>query len=124
MKKSQPKKNNQPTIIAVVAAICLAVGIYWWMNRGYGEVSDHGFDIAMTLMSVCNLENESRLHKVINEIEQSAADKKLPRADASALLGIANKAKRGNWAAANSSIRRLMDDQINSQLAMNAEHEE
>jgi hypothetical protein len=125
MKKRQPKPNNQRRAVVSIALVaCLAAGLYCWLNRGYGEVSDHGFDIAMTLMSVCNRQDEPRLHSVIELIEQSAAKKELPPQDASALLGIANKAKNGNWASANSSIRRLLDDQVNSQLALNSIHDE
>ncbi len=104
--------DNRKVLIAISLLVVIASGLYWLLNRGYGEVGDQGYKIATALFSVCSRQDAQRLATVEKLIAQSKDEGSLQPNEAKWLSGIVESAKSGRWEQAASSVRELMDDQI------------
>ncbi len=97
---------------AISLILLLIIGLIWILNRGYGRVSERGYEIATSLYSVCNRKDLARLATVEKLIAEFSNEGELSPHEAKWFRGIIASANSGDWERASASIRRLMDDQI------------
>lgn len=94
----------------VVAVLVLVCG--WLLLRGYGEVSEHGYEHAMALFSACNRRDTPQVVRIQEMIAQSLDEGRLRADEANWLQGIVTLALDERWDRASSRLRQLMEDQI------------
>lgn len=104
--------KQQAAWISLGLLLTLGGGLYWWLNRGYGEVSQQGYEISMSLFSVCNRKDASRLGTIEELVKKMLAAGELRSDEGDWFLSIIDQAKQGSWQAAAAACRRLMDDQV------------
>lgn len=91
--------------------VLLGIG-YVWLNRGYGEVSEHGYDFAVALFSAVNQKDKARLGKVAEMVDESRENGRITDREAGWLKGIVDDGLADRWDRAARSVRRLMQDQV------------
>lgn len=94
-----------PAAVFAVLALC-------FIFRGYGEVSQRGYRIAIALYSACNQRDDEKLTQIEDLITQSETAHDLHANEIRWLRDIIRTGQRGHWDAANRKVRRLMVDQI------------
>jgi hypothetical protein len=68
----------------------------------------------VALISICNRQDSQRLQVLADQINTLKESVELPDYDFKVLEDITHRAASGNWEAASRAIRRLMEDQIQS----------
>lgn len=79
---------------------------------GYGEVSPKTYEYATALYSICNLQDEARLKKFTEMLEEAKTNGELPEKEADWLLDIVDRAQAGSWEQAAQMARRMLADQV------------
>lgn len=103
---------NKPRVWSAIGLLLLvAFGLSWVLSRGYGQVSERGYEIATSLYSVCNRKDLPRLAIVEELVTETSNDGVLPPHEAKWFRRIIANAHSGDWERAAASIRRLLDDQ-------------
>jgi len=97
---------------AIVIGCVVVLGLLIFLTRGYGEMSPKGYEYATALYSICNRKDEPRLTELEKLVTTSLDQSELVEAEARWLLDIAKQARSGDWDAALSETRRLMEDQV------------
>ncbi len=87
-------------------------------NQSYGEISEHGFELSMSLYSACNRHDTVRITRIEELISLGLAAGNLQSREGVWLQNIVNRAKAGRWESASKSLRRLMNDQIQTQTLL------
>ncbi len=118
--KSKRKENSNRfyTPISAILLISILGVAYGYLNYGYPEVSEQGFEYGMALMSACNRQDQARVDIIANGVTRDLNEKRLPQSDAEVLLQIIRLANASDWKAAIEESRKLLDAQVDSKLAM------
>lgn len=93
-------------------AIAAAVATYMYLNRGYGELSELGYDYATAIYSACNQSDGSKLQKLSAMIAASREQNKISDRETRWLSGIIARGERGDWQMAAAESRKLLIDQV------------
>lgn len=78
----------------------------------YGDVSPAAYELATALYSVANRADASRLPQVKQLVIENHQTGKLSATEQSWLLEIVEVAEQGDWAAAMTSARTMLDEQV------------
>ena len=101
------------TRVTVVSFSLFAIVLLAWLsNRGYGEMSERGYEFSMSLFSACNRQDLPRVEKIETLVNQARSSGELQSAEARWIEGIIVAAKQGKWEKASRSVRELMESQI------------
>lgn len=103
--------TNRNIMQSFVLAVLLSFLAFWWLKPGYGEVSPKAYKIAQALYSVSQKKSEVHLAKVEQVYTQCKED--LSVVEQKWLTDIIEDARAGQWRAATTAARRLLNDQIN-----------
>jgi hypothetical protein len=98
----------------VLLGLVVAVGLstYLYLNRGYGNVSELGYQYATALYSACN-QSDSRKLEVISEMLIASSEREeIDDRELRWLNGIIEHGRRGDWQAAAGEARKLLEDQV------------
>jgi hypothetical protein len=79
---------------------------------GYGEVSHRGYEHATALYAICNRRDVERLEKYAALVESELVAGDISRKEADWMRAIVAQARSGEWQAASSEVRQLMEDQV------------
>ena len=79
---------------------------------GYGEISPTAYEYAKALYSITNRKASESLDSVRDQIIASLEAGDLSQKEADWLTNIIEDSRAGEWQSANSSARRMMEDQI------------
>ena len=105
--------NDKPNVVwpvLLVIGLVVAAGI-WWLNQGYGEVSQQTYEYSKAIYGACLNKNEVHLSKVETMLAgEEASD--LPAREKDWLDALVTQARAGNWQAAAKKARRMMEDQV------------
>lgn len=103
---------NKSTFLTtlVLAGFLLVLG-FWWLNRGYGEVSPMTYEYSKALYSACLNRNEEHLGKVEGLLATNEAEG-LPANERKWIDAIIAEARDGQWETAATKARRMMEDQV------------
>jgi hypothetical protein len=93
----------------LVAGLIAALGA---AGCGYGEVTPQCYEYAKALYSICNRKDADRLEEFTALVEADLQSGELGEQEADWLRGIADQARSGEWSSAQSSARRLLEDQV------------
>ncbi len=99
-------------VLIMVGLLAIAGGLAWILNRGYGKVSPRGYEIATSLLSICNRRDTYRLATIEKLTRESLVAGTLQPREARWFGSIIGKAKSGRWERAAADVRQLMDDQV------------
>ena len=89
----------------------LLVGSYFWLYRGYGEVSPRTYQFSKAIYSACLKKSDDHLAKV-EELLNESDGASLPTNEAIWLDQIIEIARSGNWDSAAKKAKRMMEDQV------------
>ena len=108
----------KPTKIAwiLVCLSCLGLLVCWLLNRGYGDLSPQGYEITLSLVSVCNRQDTVRLQTIEQMVVKKVAMHELRPQEQAWLEAIIKRAKAGQWESASKSTRQLMNAQMQPAL--------
>ncbi|MDZ4657949.1 MAG: hypothetical protein SH868_10275 [Bythopirellula sp.] len=98
--------------IVGILVLCLLAGYFLVGRRGYGEVSDKTYEIASAMYSVCNRQDATKLASIGELVKSAESESNVTTAEADFLREILQLAEQGDWAAATTEARRLMEDQV------------
>lgn len=104
--------DTRKLLIGLSLLLVLAGGLAWFLNRGYGKVSQRGAEVAMSLMSICNRQDVERLATIERLMSESTEAGTLSTREVRWFRNIIDDARSGRWERAAASTRRLMDDQV------------
>lgn len=104
--------RNAWIVTIVISILVVGLGVSWWWNRDYGEISPRAYDYAMALFSACNQKKVDKVNEIGVLIEQDAQKGQLASRETRWLQAIITQASNGNWDRANREIRSIMEDQI------------
>ena len=91
--------------------ILLLFGGYFWLNRGYGEVSPDTYQFSKALYSACLKKSDEHLTK-IEELLDESDETSLPSNERIWLDEITKLAQNGDWESAARKAKRMMEDQV------------
>lgn len=92
--------------------LCLLAGYFLVGRRSYGEVSGKTYEIASAMYSVSNRQDASKLVSIAELVKSAESQSDVTTAEADFLRGILQLAEKGDWKAATTEARRLMEDQV------------
>lgn len=95
---------------SVVVILGLATG-YWWINRGYSEVSSLTYEFSKSLYSACLKKSEVHLAKAAEMLAETD-ESSIPSHERKWLEQIIKLADDGNWKTATLKSKRLMEAQV------------
>lgn len=99
-------------LICFGTVLALSLGLYLYLNRGYGEISELGYQYATALYSACNQTDDEKL-EVISEMVIAASERQeLEEHELRWLQGIIELGRQGDWRAAAGKTRQLLSDQV------------
>ena len=93
-------------------AIAVAVATYMYLNRGYGELSELGYEYATAIYSACNQGDGTKLQKLSAMIAASREQNEIGDRETRWLSGIIARGERGDWQMAAAESRNLLMDQV------------
>lgn len=93
--------------------VAMGVAVYLYMNRGYGDVSELGYQYATALYSACNQSDSRRLEMISEMLIASRERQEIDDRELRWLNGIIEHGRRGDWQAAAGEARKLLKDQVN-----------
>lgn len=103
-----PTMNVHPAAQGLLAVL-LAFGL---MGCGYPEISPKSYELATALYSACNRHSEEHLAKVSDLMETHAESGDITDREFEWLQAIVEQAEEGDWEAAASEARQIMNDQV------------
>lgn len=95
------------TALLVLSLVCLST-----LGCGYGKVGPKAYDYAITLYSICNRHDAKRLTIFVDKLETATVEGELTEKEAGWMKEIAVQAQVGDWQAATTESRKLLDDQV------------
>ncbi|MDA7905436.1 hypothetical protein N9B60_01600 [Mariniblastus sp.] len=104
------KSRSNSGIISCLV-ILLLFGGYFWLNRGYGEVSPDTYQFSKALYSACLKKSDEHLAK-IEELLDESDESSLPSNERIWLTQITQLAQSGDWESAARKAKRMMEDQV------------
>ncbi|MCA9119684.1 MAG: hypothetical protein H6822_34230 [Planctomycetaceae bacterium] len=105
-------ESRYSKLVLLGLVVAVVVGAYLYLNRGYGDVSELGYQYATALYSACN-QSESRKLEVIYQMAIAARERQeLDDRELRWLNGIIEHGRRGDWQAATAEARKLLEDQV------------
>ncbi len=104
--------NRQQIIAIFILVSVAAAGIYFWLGRGYGELSLQGYAYSKALFLACNQKDSEKLEQISEMIEQDAASGQLQSQEVKWLQSIIELGLNESWTEANRRVRKLMNDQV------------
>lgn len=117
-------KSNQVLAIGFSVLLIVVVATVWWLNRGYGPVSERTYELSKAIYGACLAKSEARLGKIEvllreevdvapnvddGSISHEAA---VPANERKWMQGIIQLAREGHWETAAKKSRRIMLDQV------------
>ena len=96
--------------LAIILVCLLVVGLIWWLNLGYGTLSEQSYPYALALISACNRQDASRVQQIAKEVSQ----RDIPEYDRRVLQQIVDMALKGDWDQATFETRELLKAQVKS----------
>ncbi|WP_182866052.1 hypothetical protein [Stieleria mannarensis] len=109
--KSNREKNNSSSggryLGLMMAVIACAVSI-WYFSRSPVALDGDGYDLTIALYRVCNQRDTEGLNQIAGRLKEMNPSQ--PQQDA--LRGILDDARQGDWRAAMTACRSLLDDQV------------
>ena len=103
--------SKQWAAVISVAALIVILGI-WLPGRGYGEVSEKGYQYAVALFRACNQKDEAALSEISGMITKSTEAGEIELLEAKWLTEIIDRGRSGDWQGASRDVRQLMHDQL------------
>lgn len=97
-------------LVLALFAIVLILVCSWWMNRGYGTVSQQTYEFSKAIYGACLAKSEQRLDK-IEQLMDDPSNAELPSHERTWLDAIISNARAGNWESAAKKARSMMEDQ-------------
>ncbi len=104
--------GRAPKLVSISLFLLVGVGAYLYLNRGYGEVSELGYQYATALYSACNQSDEGKLEVISEMLTASHERSELEDHELRWLNGIIERGRRGDWQAAAGAARKLLEDQV------------
>ena len=104
--------DTRKLLIGLSLLLVLAGGLAWLLNRGYGEVSQRGSEVAISLLSICNRQDLERLATIERLVSESSEAGTMPPREVRWFRNIIDDAKSQRWERAAASTRQLMEDQV------------
>ena len=122
-KANLQQKASRSTLYAglLLSMLAVVVVVYIWLKPSYGEVSKQGFEYAMAMVSACNRKDQARITVIAESVNRDLAESKLPPSDEVVLLKIMRFAQEGDGKIATVEARELLDSQVDSKLASQAD---
>ncbi|QEF96162.1 hypothetical protein Mal15_01890 [Stieleria maiorica] len=109
--KSNREKNKPSSggrnLGVVLAVIACAVSI-WYFSRSPVALDGDGYDLTVALYRVCNQRDTDGLNQIAGRLQEMNP----PQSQQDALKDIVDDAQQGNWRAAMTACRSLLDDQV------------
>ncbi len=102
--------KRQPNILIILALAAVSFGLASGCT-GYGKVSDRTYELAKSLVTICNLKDEQSLSKLRSLIEEEKSGAAMTPKEITWLEDIVEKAESGSWESAGAMARKLMEDQ-------------
>jgi hypothetical protein len=103
---------NSSTKFVVVGLLVAAVAAAVLYGQRFGDLSDNGYEIALSLFSACNRRDSNRIPAIEAQIDLVADQGELGKQEAKWLRAVVLKAKAEKWEAAQRDIRNLMEQQV------------
>lgn len=103
-------RANKKTIV-VLAALTLTLGfayLSWTKPQRLGPL---GNEIALALVSACNLKSHERVERLAHQIEQDVRLKRLPVSESRILQDLLELARNEDWSAACALAQKLVRSQ-------------
>ena len=104
--------NRQQIIASLLLISVAAAGVYFWLGRGYGELSQQGYAYSKALFLACNQKDTEKLEQISEMIEQDAESGALQLEEVKWLQSIIQLGLSSSWTEANRQVRKLMNDQV------------
>ena len=110
--RAVPSRRGRWGIALIFAAIIGAIAIFVLLPRGYGELSERGYEFALAIASACNQRDAVRIERLVALLEDDDARRELDEAERGWLRAILVEATEGRWEQANRRARRLLERQL------------
>jgi len=98
-------------LVAFLLVGIIFIGGYWWLNRGYGEVSPMTYEYSKALYGACLSKSEERL-TMVEELLAKDDGESLSTKERDWIDAIVTRARNGKWEAAAQQAKRIMEDQV------------
>ena len=106
------KRGRRGRTALLLLALC---GVSIAGCGGYGIVSPKAYQFATAIYSVANLQSAQRLASIGPQVKAAHDAHELTNQEYAWLQEILDQARKGNWEAAQTAARRMMEDQVASQ---------
>ena len=93
---------------ASVAAIAIAIGIYAYLNCGYGPVSKDSYELVTAVHNACVTRDVGRVEMLSEMIAKAEIDSR----ERKWLNQIIIQAENGDWNSARKASRSLLEKQV------------
>ncbi len=105
--------NSRTSKLALIGlVVVVSIGAYCYFNRGYGEVSELGYQYATALYTACNQSDDKKLEVISEMLIASSERRELEDRELRWLNGIIERGRRGDWQEAAGEARKLLKDQV------------
>lgn len=108
--------QSKTRLVVAVSLVLVAVAVFLFFNRGYGELSERGYSHAMSLISACNRKDLDRVQKIKSMVDADVQSSALGAVESRWLNAIISHANNGDWETSSREVRKLMNDQINRRV--------
>ena len=109
--KTTGKSKSLTVFLFTGVAGVLITLCFFWLNRGYGEVSPLTYQYSKALYSACLNRSTSHLDQVEQLLSKADAES-LPTKERQWIDDIIVEARDGDWQSAAKKARRMMEDQV------------
>ena len=106
--------DQNKKIVWGIAAAGLLAAIALLIPRGYGLLSEQGYQISLATYSACNRKDTDTLNELVELIQAGQTTGELSKQESGWLIDIIETARSGDWDAAMQEARQLLDDQVTS----------
>ncbi|QEG35540.1 hypothetical protein [Bythopirellula goksoeyrii] len=104
--------EDHPKKVLLLASLLVLLVFLLMPRWKYGDVSKLTYEISTALYSCCNLQDETRLATIDEQIQAASEGSQLTAKEARWLQEILDLAQEGNWQEAGQNARNLMQDQV------------
>ena len=104
--------DKSKLIVGCFFLLLLAVGIYFGLNQGYGEMGARGYSYSKAMYMACNQKDKEKLAEISAMIDKDLEQGVLSSQESVWLYDIIALGMEENWKQASSEVRQLMDEQI------------